>query len=600
MAATRKKQEIGFDDAKLQKLSEPITVHVNKIIAGRGSPISLPLKPGESVSGKGWTHDDVRQLETFLCQEWSGGGQYSIVATGDNGEQMKWEPYYPESKYPPKDPPSMQSGHPSTTPTSTPAASDPSWMTAVARSYPTAPPPQQPPAPTAPYPGYGFGGYAPAPPAATPYGGMGYAGGLPAGAGYMGTRLASAPRNGDPEVSKEREERLKLENRLEQDKIRHQHEKELAALTQELRQLQDKMAHRPGAESDERVRKLEDQLRQERDRFEQTQSQNQIVQMMNQQAQQTKDLIQSLQQNTERQIQAMERRLEDLGRRDGPDPTMQLMMTMMQQNAQAQREAMQMQMQMQRDQAQSQMGPREVMDLVSRFNQGADQQAQAFGRAWELMMQGVEAIMASQPQPVHPALEMLQNAAAGGLQLGQQYLAMKQHETQSHAHVQQQAMAQQQQLAQQRAEMQAQQRAQIGAAMTSGEVPEDEQGGDEQLGDMTEGELESQLFGPLIGEVEKLRRGVADGQLSAQQAAAAVLQGIQVCQQRGIRVPAFDMWDEGEIASLVGVLIPDAKTSFQEHLAQELFAAAQTLYGENGASSASAESAGHAPPIEQN
>jgi len=598
MAAPRKKQEIGFDDAKLKKLAEPITVHVNKIIAGRGSPISLPLKPGESVSGKGWSHDDVRQLETFLCQDWAGGGQYSIVATGDNGEQMKWEPYFPESKYPPKDPPSMQSGHAATTPTSTPGGSDPSWMSAVARSYP-APPPQQPPAPAAPYPGYGFGGYAP--PAATPYGGMGYAGGLPAGAGYMGTRIATSPRNNDDGVSKEREERLKLENRLEQDKIRHQHEKEMASLTQELRQLQDKMASRPGAESDERVRKLEDELRKERDRFEQTQSQNQIVQMMNQQAQQTKELIQSLQQNTERQIQAMERRLEDLGRRDGPDPTMQLMMTMMQQNAQAQREAMQMQMQMQRDQAQSQMGPREVMDLVSRFNQGADQQAQAFGRAWELMMQGVEAIMASQPQPVHPALEMLQNAAAGGLQLGQQYLAMKQHETQSNAHVQQQAMMQQQQLAQQRAEMQAQQRAQIGAAMASGEAPEEvEQADEAHLGDMTEGELEQQLFGPLIGEVDKLRRGVADGQLSPQEAAAAILQGIQVCQQRGIRVPAFDMWDEGEIAQLVNVLIPEAKTSFHEQLAQELFAAAQTLYGENGASSAPAESTGHAPPIEQN
>lgn len=79
-----------FDDAKLATLTEPITISVRKEVAGRQLPLSLPVKPGEEVSGKGWTQDEVRQVDVFVS-EWDGGGKYLYQAMGANGQVMEWE-----------------------------------------------------------------------------------------------------------------------------------------------------------------------------------------------------------------------------------------------------------------------------------------------------------------------------------------------------------------------------------------------------------------------------------------------------------------------------------------------------------------------------
>ena len=43
--------------------------------AGVPRPIILPPKPGENGPGVGYTLDEVRQLNEFLPNEWSGGGR---------------------------------------------------------------------------------------------------------------------------------------------------------------------------------------------------------------------------------------------------------------------------------------------------------------------------------------------------------------------------------------------------------------------------------------------------------------------------------------------------------------------------------------------
>ncbi|KKK80953.1 hypothetical protein LCGC14_2818320, partial [marine sediment metagenome] len=128
MSARTKKTPSEFDDAQLQTLTEPITVSVLKIVSGRPQPITLPNKPGEAISGKGWSADDVRQLDSFISTQWCGGGSYKYTTTGENGEQMKWESFFHPNQFPELRTPTALGPTPPANGQQPMSASNPYWL----------------------------------------------------------------------------------------------------------------------------------------------------------------------------------------------------------------------------------------------------------------------------------------------------------------------------------------------------------------------------------------------------------------------------------------------------------------------------------------
>ena len=102
-----------YDDAKLQAMTEPLFVRVEKITGGRRQPIPLPASE-EAPDEPGGTNYDkvsVRGLEQFLVTEWSGGGQYSIKVTDAAGQVMEWMPSWNTDQFPERTPPLLQQAY---------------------------------------------------------------------------------------------------------------------------------------------------------------------------------------------------------------------------------------------------------------------------------------------------------------------------------------------------------------------------------------------------------------------------------------------------------------------------------------------------------
>ena len=81
---------------------------------------------------------------------------------------------------------------------------------------------------------------------------------------------------------------------------------------------------------------------------------------------------------------------------------------------------------------------------------------------------------------------------------------------------------------------------------------------------------EEDMFGPALESVQHLRTGVAGG-LTPQQAVAGLLQGIAMCEQQEILVPAFTLFAEGRFADLWDALLPEAPQPFKDQCVQLLY-----------------------------
>lgn len=99
-----------FDDAKLQAMMEPLTVRIDRLSGGKRTPMGCwPSASGEE-GGKGFTKDEIRDLETTLITQWSGGGLYEVSVT-DSSEpaiNMKWQPWWDPRIYPEAIPPNLE------------------------------------------------------------------------------------------------------------------------------------------------------------------------------------------------------------------------------------------------------------------------------------------------------------------------------------------------------------------------------------------------------------------------------------------------------------------------------------------------------------
>jgi hypothetical protein len=107
------KQPIGakvFDPAKLESMSEPLSVRVEKLKGNARTMIPLPAGDDGSSQGSNWSKEDVKGLEQWLVTDWSGGGMYAITVTDSSMPQPAkhdWTIFYNPQDYPEKVPPTL-------------------------------------------------------------------------------------------------------------------------------------------------------------------------------------------------------------------------------------------------------------------------------------------------------------------------------------------------------------------------------------------------------------------------------------------------------------------------------------------------------------
>lgn len=102
-----KKDALRFDPGKLEDMQEPLTVRVEKIRGSARTPIDLPPREEGDAPGMMWDKNSVRRIESWLVNDWSGGGIYRILIVDKNGERMEWEAVYDPRNFPERIPPTM-------------------------------------------------------------------------------------------------------------------------------------------------------------------------------------------------------------------------------------------------------------------------------------------------------------------------------------------------------------------------------------------------------------------------------------------------------------------------------------------------------------
>jgi len=154
--------KIGPDPTVLLKMNAPLNVQVMRVRANQREPIPLPVRNGYNVSGPGWTHDELQNLNEEIL-EIAAGGIYEIIVvdSSEPRQSHKWQVVFPADVYGPSKPPTTMAGYAGAVP-----ATPPPFAGYVAPpSYGYAQP-QPPPRPPTPIPGYGQPpyGYGQAPP----------------------------------------------------------------------------------------------------------------------------------------------------------------------------------------------------------------------------------------------------------------------------------------------------------------------------------------------------------------------------------------------------------------------------------------------------
>jgi hypothetical protein len=91
-------------------MNEPLSVRVEKKKGNARQMIPLPAGDDGSPQGTNYTKEDVKGLEEYLVNQWSGGGTY-IITVNDSTQpvpmQMTWESFYSPAEFPEKVPPTL-------------------------------------------------------------------------------------------------------------------------------------------------------------------------------------------------------------------------------------------------------------------------------------------------------------------------------------------------------------------------------------------------------------------------------------------------------------------------------------------------------------
>ncbi len=361
---------VKFDLSKLEGMVEPFNVRVEKI---KGSMrYGIPLMPSEAgPPGTGWSKDQVREIESWLVNEWSGGGHYNISIVDSSNQAMDWVAYYPVSEFPEKTPPTLQSG----------------------AAFAPAPPPSTQVKTMAQFPGGSslppaslYGGSLPMPqPQPQLHTGF-YSAPMPYGYGY-----APAPQQAsNNEVralqdalaqAREQAAQREFERRLAE--IKADSDRRIVELQQMMQQLVERMTQQLATAKpvvDPMIETIREENRRLQQQIEQSNRERREAELQAQ--------IRSTQEETRRLVEESNRRYEVFMREaanKGPDQQMLLFQQMFQSQTEAMKEIARTS-QSQLDRVQNfMMRPQDVLAIAKESSTGADQVAMNMNRAWEQM-----------------------------------------------------------------------------------------------------------------------------------------------------------------------------------------------------------------------
>lgn len=461
-----KPSAMTFDPSAISKMSEPLSIRVERVVGSLRTPIEIPPKEGFS-NGQGWEKDEISRLEGWLVRDVCGGGQLHITVMDALDVKHEWRVFYPPSEYPIK-------SQTATAPTLAPAPAM-SQALAQARAQQQAtgawPPVQAAPTPSAPA--------APPTPAPSP---------APAPVERIAAPMTytpppqyapAPPRTDDAEkralaeqnrllaerLAAIERDRMADQHRVEVERIRADSEKQLeelkrlvvaktddssgqrfAQIENVLSKLADKI-DRPAGPSPEMLALQHKLDLMERERSMQAQAPDPrlaaleaTLKQQAEQMQRERDRAdadrreQAMQQQLRDQREQMERQLAALRERPtGPDPTMMLFLDMMKSSQQ------QAQMQMERQQAMM-LKPPDIIALTKESSNGLDDVKRSmiglFSDVFAMQKQVMEQAMQFAPQGESTTARLIEAGMAQASQAFERYGQGKAAEGMAHAKAQ--------------------------------------------------------------------------------------------------------------------------------------------------------------------
>ncbi len=371
---------------------------------------------------------------------------------------------------------------------------------------------------------------------------------------------------------------VRLEEQIQRERLENRYKEQLGGFERQIDDLKNVIAQTAAKpQRNEELEAVKEQLRQ----AELQRQSEQTARMIEESSRANRELMQNMQAQNQQQMQQMQQMMERLASRpSGPDPTMMMLVETMKASSQATAEAMRNQNETQkeiarlqaestREQAKSALGPRDMVDLMRSQNIGQEQLASAYSKVWELMQSGIETVLTAQGPAPNPVFEILGQTAQGALEVGQQYVDAKK----------QAAMADAQARVASAQAAAASSKPQLSGPRS--DVPPDNIEADEVSEPPPVGRDE-QLFGPVMEAIAPLRQKVASGELDPDRCAAAILAGIDHYVNQGVKVPAWDLWADGQLATLIEAMIPQASTSYQEKVIQVLFEVRNQMLRQQG------------------
>lgn len=383
-------QPTPFDQARLQTLTEPLTMRIERVKGNAYQVMPLPVRDGYAAPGQGFSQEEVMGIEQWTVGTF-GGGTYKFTATDSAGEQMTWTQIFPLAQYPEK--------YPVIQPDGSVVVAPASGSSAGQAPVPVPPPYQQPAPPAGPWPppAYAQGPQMPMQqPMANPFGLPFYPSAAALSPFATPFRYPGAPMNDDSSALKiqlveqryqaqldrlaEENRRMAEENRRVLEEVRRSAEKrpavddatqmklerereqrynaekeaEKARFEATLKSIEDRMSNRGSSSEEERRRydeerqRREDERRREEARLEREREERRLER-------------EEAREERRRQEAQRQQEREDQRRRDevmleamknkGPDPTVQLLMEQQRQQAELAREQARLQAEAAKEQA---------------------------------------------------------------------------------------------------------------------------------------------------------------------------------------------------------------------------------------------------------
>lgn len=582
-----------FDDAKLQAMTEPLTVRVERLKNNTRSPIPLPDNADGSPGSTGWSKEEIQRIDAWIVSELPGGGGGLFEVSVTDSSQptpivMKWQPYFNPMDYPER-PLALEGTAAQFTPPT--QVNQPQQVNQVRQpnqfmNYTFQP--QQAPS---------FGGYPmPAPPPI----------GTP---GYMMWQGEAEKRERDAELKRLRDENDRREREALEAKHKAEMERERTSVNDRFGRLEGlisnlatslKEAATPKGESPELIAmKAQMQAMQEQTRI--AQEQARIAQERadnDRRERETRELITRMQDQMNQQIQATNQRMETLisqltASSNKHDPIISLMQEQARQHTESLREITRSTNDVFSRMQGMIMQPRELLALAQDGQRSIDTVTERvtkfFGNVVDMQQRVMDNALSMQPSG-NPVIEAITHGLDNLKDLGKRYVGAKEIEQKVAAQANVEVARAQ------AAAIEAQARATNPAAFVGVPVPppvaQDQLNG---MAGMEEapaakapprierlwGRTDEEWFGPMIlSNVHELREGVKtfheslaadpmnvdkNGQplgTSPEAAANGILMGAQMAQQHGLVVPAYvELFARGQVAEFVGVLLPNPYSS---------------------------------------